>query len=90
MLLKPSKYIPNLDDIGLDPDVRDPILSTICMPLLLPKAFSPVAILEILPHGLPGCGKLLIMKAAAKQYDLTLFDVDVSSVFSKWQGDSEK
>ena len=90
MLFKPGKAIPNLDDIALDPEVIDPVLSTICMPLLLPKAFKRGDVLGILLHGLPGCGKSLIMRAAAKQYELTLFDVDISAVFSKCQGDSEK
>ena len=79
-----------MDDIALDPDVRDLVLSTICMPLQLPEASRPFKVLGILLHGLPGCGKSLIMKAATKQYDLTVFDVDISAIFSKRQGDSEK
>lgn len=57
MLFKPEENIPNRDDIALDPAVRDPVLSTICMPLLLPEEFSPGEVLGILLHGLPGCGK---------------------------------
>ena len=90
MLFKPGKNIPDLEDIALDPTVLDPVLSTICMPVMLPKAFRRGKVLGILLHGLPGCGKSLTLQSAAKEYGLTLFDLDTAAVFSKWQGESEK
>ena len=90
MLFKPSKKIPSLGDIALDPSVRNPVLSKICMPLILPIVSRSGKVLRILLHGLPGCGNSLVVKSAGKEYELTLFDVDVSEVFSKWQGESEK
>ena len=83
MLYKPGKHVPNLNDIALDSAVRDPVVTTLCLPLLLPNAFEAGEIVGLLLHGMPGCGKTLLVKAAAKQYNLTLFDVDASSVFSK-------
>ena len=90
LLYKPGKNVPILDDIALDSAVRDLIVTTLCMPVLLPHTIPAGRVVGVLLHGLPGCGKTLVVKAAAKQYNLTLFNVNAASVFSKWQGESEK
>ena len=90
MLFKPTESIPDFKDIALEENIRREILGTLCMPVMLPKQCEPGTTLGILLHGVPGCGKSLIVQSAAKEYGLTMFDVAISSVFSKWQGESEK
>ena len=90
MIFKPSPTTPSLRDIALEPAVIDPIVATIRMPYILPNTFKPGRLLGILLYGPRGCGKSLAITAAAKEYDLTLLILDISSVFSNWQGDSEK
>lgn len=44
----------------------------------------------ILLVGIPGCGKSLSAKMAAKTWSLPLFRFDIGSVYDKWVGESEK
>lgn len=44
----------------------------------------------ILLVGVPGCGKSLSAKMAAKEWGLPLFRFDIGSVYDKWVGESEK
>lgn len=44
----------------------------------------------ILLAGVPGCGKSLSAKMAAKSWSLPLFRFDIGSVYDKWVGESEK
>ena len=44
----------------------------------------------ILLAGVPGCGKSLSAKMAAKLWSLPLFRFDIGSVYDKWVGESEK
>lgn len=44
----------------------------------------------ILLVGVPGCGKSLSAKMAARAWDLPLFRFDIGSVYDKWVGESEK
>lgn len=44
----------------------------------------------ILLVGVPGCGKSLSAKMAAKAWSLPLFRFDIGSVYDKWVGESEK
>ena len=44
----------------------------------------------ILLVGIPGCGKSLSAKMAARAWDLPLFRFDIGSVYDKWVGESEK
>ena len=44
----------------------------------------------ILLAGVPGCGKSLSAKMAAKEWKLPLFRFDIGTVYDKWVGESEK
>ena len=44
----------------------------------------------ILLVGVPGCGKSLSAKMAARAWELPLFRFDIGSVYDKWVGESEK
>ena len=44
----------------------------------------------ILLAGVPGCGKSLSAKMAAKEWKLPLFRFDIGTIYDKWVGESEK
>ncbi|KAL6931618.1 uncharacterized protein HGUI_01423 [Hanseniaspora guilliermondii] len=79
------------DIIGLD-NCKNQLKETIVFPFLRPDLFSGLRepINGLLLYGPPGTGKTMLAKCVAYQTESTFFNVSVSSITSKFLGESEK
>ena len=82
------------DIIGLD-DAKSVIKEAIVFPLKYPKLYSELKMFVspwrgVLLFGPPGTGKTMLARATASQCDTTFFNMNASSMVSKYRGDSEK
>lgn len=79
------------DIIGLD-NCKQQLQETIVFPFLRPDLFSGLRepINGLLLYGPPGTGKTMLAKCVAYQTESTFFNVSVSSITSKFLGESEK
>lgn len=77
------------DVIGLE-DAKRIIREAISYPWLRPDLFPLGWPTGILLFGPPGCGKTLLVAAAANEVGATLYSLDAATVMSKWLGESEK
>jgi len=77
------------DVIGLE-DAKRIIREAIVYPCLRPDLFPLGWPTGILLFGPPGCGKTLLVAAAANEVNATLYTLDAATVLSKWLGESEK
>ena len=79
------------DIIGLD-NCKSQLKETIVFPFLRPDLFSGLRepINGLLLYGPPGTGKTMLAKCVAYQTESTFFNVSVSSITSKFLGESEK
>src|SRR3989442_1668250 len=69
------------------------IKDVVVLPYQEAKLFAQIALEAprgILLYGPPGCGKTLLVKAIAKENDMTFFNVSIADVLSKWVGESER
>ena len=81
------------DDIGGLTEVKVEMNESIELPLTSPEKFKKMGITPprgILLYGPPGCGKTLIVKAAANEANANFISVKGPEVLSKWVGESEK
>ena len=80
------------DIVGLQ-ETKRVLREAVVMPLKFPQLFSGKKLLKpwrgVLLHGPPGTGKTMLAKAVAGE-GTTFFNVSVSTIVSKWRGDSEK
>lgn len=80
------------DIVGLH-ETKRVLREAVVMPLKFPQLFSGKKLLKpwrgVLLHGPPGTGKTMLAKAVAGE-GTTFFNVSVSTIVSKWRGDSEK
>ncbi|XBW36551.1 hypothetical protein QEN19_002127 [Hanseniaspora menglaensis] len=79
------------DIIGLE-NCKQQLKETIVFPFLRPDLFSGLRepINGLLLYGPPGTGKTMLAKCVAYQTESTFFNVSVSSITSKFLGESEK
>lgn len=79
------------DIIGLE-NIKELLRDTVQLPLEMPQIFygnrQPPT--SLLLYGPPGTGKTHIMKALAKQSQLSFFPITTASIISKYVGDSAK
>jgi transitional endoplasmic reticulum ATPase len=83
----------NWSDVGGLADVKQEIRESIEMPIKSPGKFRKMGIRPpsgVLLYGPPGCGKTLLVKAAANQAKANFISVKGPEVLSKWVGESEK
>jgi katanin p60 ATPase-containing subunit A1 len=80
------------DIVGLS-ETKRVLREAVVMPLKFPQLFAGKKLLSpwrgVLLHGPPGTGKTMLAKAVAGE-GTTFFNVSVSTIVSKWRGDSEK
>ncbi|XP_076294857.1 katanin p60 ATPase-containing subunit A-like 2 [Lasioglossum baleicum] len=79
------------DVIGLK-QCKRAIINAIVYPIKYPELFREKfsSWKGVLLYGPPGTGKTMLAKAVATECKCTFFNVSVSSLVSKWRGDSEK
>jgi len=71
-------------------DAKSAIIESVIYPSKRPDLFPLGWPRNILLFGPPGCGKTLLCAAVANEIEGVMFNVDASSLFSKWLGESEK
>ncbi|MCS7142649.1 MAG: ATP-binding protein [Aigarchaeota archaeon] len=80
----------NWDDIiGLS-EAKRALRESIVYPKMRPDLFPLGWPTGILLFGPPGCGKTLLISAAATEIGATLYTLDASVIMSRWLGESEK
>ncbi|MDR2202852.1 MAG: AAA family ATPase [Nitrososphaerota archaeon] len=75
--------------VGLE-DAKRAIKEAIVYPVQRPDLFPLGWPRGILLFGPPGCGKTLLVAAAASELDANFYSIDAASIMSKWLGDAEK
>jgi len=77
---------------GLD-NVVERINHVIGLPFKEKKLFKEIELEPakgVILYGPPGCGKTLLAKAIATEYNMNFFNVSVADTLSKWVGESER
>ena len=90
MICRDFGNVSDWKDITIDAELKLKMEEQLLCPLILPAAYQDGMIEGILLHGAPGVGKTYLCQAIAKSASITFFNVDCSSLISKWQGESEK
>lgn len=80
------------EDIAALDDAKKIIQESVLLPLLMPQYFIGIRKPRkgVLLFGPPGTGKTMLAKALASKGQTTFFNVNASTLASKWKGDSEK
>ena len=80
-------------DVGDLEEAKREIKEMVEWPLEHPEAFKNMGIKPprgILLYGPPGCGKTMLVKAAAKESEANFISIKGPELLSKWVGESEK
>lgn len=91
-VVAPGSISTTLDDIGGLQHVKQEVMESVILPFKRPELFksrllSPFS--GVLLFGPPGTGKTLLAKAIAHECGACFINVDVSTLKSKWFGESE-
>eukprot|EP01097_Dermamoeba_algensis_P008379 TRINITY_DN557_c0_g1_i1.p1 TRINITY_DN557_c0_g1~~TRINITY_DN557_c0_g1_i1.p1 ORF type:complete len:181 (+),score=34.29 TRINITY_DN557_c0_g1_i1:56-598(+) len=80
------------EDIGGLREIKNKLFEETVLPLQRPEIFkgSLAAAKGILLYGPPGTGKTMLAKAIAKETDAVFIEVKLSSIVSKWYGETVK
>ncbi|KAM3307724.1 hypothetical protein P3S67_009467 [Capsicum chacoense] len=93
-VIPPSDIGVTFDDIGALESVKDTLKELIMLPLQRPELFSKSKLTKpckgILLFGPPGTGKTMLAKAVATEAGANFINILMSSICSKWYGQSEK
>lgn len=91
-LIDPDDLTTTFEDIGGLEDIKIRLFEETVLPLQRPDLFCKDGILSapkgILLYGPPGTGKTLLAKAIAKETKATFIEVKLSSILSKWFGET--
>ena len=82
-------------DVGGLDDIISSLRESVIFPLLYPKLFTTSSSLLTAPKGVllygpPGCGKTMLAKALARESGAAFLNLSVSSLVSKWYGESNQ
>ncbi|KAE9025685.1 hypothetical protein PR003_g15342 [Phytophthora rubi] len=94
-IVNPQDIDVSFDDIGgLERQKRD-IYDLVVLPLKSPEFFASRGKLLTVPKGIllygkPGTGKTMMAKAIAKESGAFFIDLKISTIMSKWFGESQK
>ncbi|XP_050870372.1 outer mitochondrial transmembrane helix translocase [Lathyrus oleraceus] len=93
-VISPSDIGITFNDIGALENVKNTLRELIMLPLQRPELFSKGQLTKpckgILLFGPPGTGKTMLAKAIATEAGANFINVSLSSIISKWSGESEK
>ncbi|OEL17291.1 Spastin [Dichanthelium oligosanthes] len=81
------------DDIGALDDLKESIQELVMLPLQRPDLFNGGLLKPcrgILLFGPPGTGKTMLAKAVANEAGASFMNISMSTIVSKWYGESEK
>ena len=94
-LVDPMELDTTFESIGGLEQQKQDIFDLIVLPLKRPDLFRSKSHLLSVPkgvllYGVPGTGKTMLAKAIAKESGAFFINLKMSSIISKWQGESEK
>lgn len=94
-IIPPSSIDTTFESIGGLDEIISSLRETVIYPLTYPELFASGGSLLASPRGVllyghPGCGKTMLAKALAKESGATFINLPLSSLTSKWFGESNK
>lgn len=94
-IIPPASIDTTFESIGGLDDIISSLRETVIYPLTYPELFAAGGSLLAAPRGVllyghPGCGKTMLAKALAKESGATFINLPLSSLTSKWFGESNK
>jgi len=94
-IIPPAAIDTTFESIGGLDEIISSLRETVIYPLTYPELFAAGGSLLSAPRGVllyghPGCGKTMLAKALAKESGATFINLPLSSLTSKWFGESNK